>query len=175
MSIKLFKLNKGFTLIELIIVIAIVSLLATASLAVLDPFGQFNKARDARIKSDLSQLQKAVEGYYADTGKYPPNSTQCFYEIKGDNKDGNDCIEWGKSWQPYMNVVPTDPSSGHRYVYYAASDGQSYYIYASLNRGTDPQACNNGAACSSLATFGISNTACGGTCNFGVSSPNKQP
>ncbi|HYM65197.1 MAG TPA: type II secretion system protein GspG [Candidatus Sulfotelmatobacter sp.] len=177
MSIILFKKskNRGFTLIELIIVTAIVALISIATLAVLNPFGQFNKARDARIKSDLSQVQKALESYYQDNGKYPSVSSNCSYDISGNNGDGNDCIEWGKSWQPYMNVVPKDPSSGHTYVYYATADRQSYFIYASLNRATDPQACNGGAACSSLANYAISSVACGGTCNFGVSTPDKKP
>ncbi len=174
-QMKIIKKSSGFTLLELIIVTAIIALMATAAMMVLDPFGQFNKARDSRIKSDLSQLQKALEAYYQDNGKYPSVSANCSYNIAGNNGDGNDCIEWGKSWQPYMNVVPSDPTSLHKYVYYAPADRQSYYIYASLNRGADPQACNGGNACSSLSVFGISATACGGTCNFGVSSPNVSP
>lgn len=167
--------KKGFTLIELIIVIAIVALISTATLAVLNPFGQFNKARDAKMKSDLSQIQKALEAYYQDNGRYPPNASSCTYGISGNNNDGNDCIEWGKSWQPYMNVLPADVIKGHRYVYYSSFNGQSYYLYANLNNSKDPQACNYGAACLSLSANGIPSNACGATCNFGVTSPNVRP
>lgn len=160
---------KGFTLIELIIVIAIIALIATAAMAVLNPFGQFQKARDSRVKSDLSQVQKALESYYQDKGNYP-SSTAAYKML-----DGTTTINWNSSWQPYMNVVPQSPSSGHTYVYYSPN-GQTYYIYANLGRGAaDPQSCNNGNACTSLSGYGISATACGGTCNFGVSSPNVSP
>ena len=172
------KNSNGFTLIELIVVIAIIAVLTTATIATLNPFGQFQKASDSRRKSDLSQLQKALEAYYQDKGSYPLNATQCSYQMMGNNGDGNDCIEWGRSWQPYMTVVPQDPTATNKYVYYSppSSNGQSYYIYANLSRGgSDPQACNGGNACTSLATYGIPATACGGTCNFGVSSPNISP
>lgn len=160
--------SKGFTLIELIIVAAIIALVATATMAVLNPFTQFQKARDARIKSDLAQIQKSLESYYQDKGGYP-SSTAAYKILDGVT------INWGSSWQPYMNVLPKDATSGHTYVYYSLG-GQSYYIYANLNRGAaDLQACNKGAACTSLSGNGISSVACGGTCNFGVSSPNVSP
>ena len=170
------NLQKGFTLIELIVVIGIISILAVGALAALNPFAQFQKANDVRRKSDFSQIQKALETYYQDQGHYPPNATQCTYEILGNNGGGNDCIEWGQSWQPYMNVIPSDPTTGNKYVYYVTSDGQSYYLYANLNRGAqDPQACNSGNACNSLSSNGIPANSCGGKCNFGVSSPNVSP
>ena len=169
-------MNKsGFTLLELIIVTAIIALVATASIAVLNPFGQFQKARDTRVKSDLSQIQRALESYYQDYGRYPANASQCNYVISGNNADGNDCIEWGKTWRPYMTIVPQDPTSSNRYVYYLASGGQAYYIYANLSRGTkDQQVCQNlnaNGECPSVPGANL----CGAKCNFGVSSPNVTP
>lgn len=163
------KSSFGFTLIELIIVTAIVALIATASMAVLNPFSQFQKARDARVKSDLTQVQKALESYYQDKGSYPLSTPG--YNILS----GVTTISWGSSWQPYMNSLPKDPTSGHTYVYYSPN-GQSYYIYANLGRGAaDLNSCNNGNACASLSGNGISSAACGGICNFGVSSPDVSP
>lgn len=162
-------MKNGFTLIELVIVAAIIGILATAIIAVLDPFNQFQKASDAKRKSDLSQVQKALETYYQDKGRYPANTSD--YKIQ-DASLG--IINWGSNWGAYMNVVPQDPSSGHAYVYY--SNGQSYYIYANLSRGgKDPQACNGGGACSSLSVNGIPSSSCGAVCNFGVSSPDVSP
>lgn len=174
------KLNKknGFTLIELIVVIGILAILASMLLFVLNPVEQFQKANDARRKSDLSQIQKSLEQYYQDHGVYPvtSGSTPPTYEIL--NFQNNQTISWGSSWQPYMNLLPKDPSYPNKtYVYYSSKDGQTYWLYASLEVSSDPQMCTSGGSgiCKSLSTNGIASNACGGTCNFAVSSPNANP
>ena len=60
--------KKSFTLIELLVVIAIIGLLSTVVLISLQ--GVRAKARDARRISDLKSIQKALEMYYNDHGKY---------------------------------------------------------------------------------------------------------
>lgn len=189
---KQYKQTTGFTLVELLIVVGILSILAIFALAALNPLEQFRKARDSQRKSDLTQVQRALEQYYQDHGKYPKSSGS--YTITDFN---NNSISWGGSsgWVPYMNVVPQDPDSARTYVYYATTDGQTYYLYAALERGAlDPQSCNKGAACASLGPSsglglpgggggappadscskngGIRNTI---VCNYGVSSPNTSP
>ncbi|OGH11411.1 MAG: hypothetical protein A3B38_01115 [Candidatus Levybacteria bacterium RIFCSPLOWO2_01_FULL_36_13] len=162
---------KGFTLIELLIVVGILGILSAAILATLDPFSQFQKGNDSRRKSDLSQIQKAIETYYQDKGSYPGSSgspNYCLREFA--SPFTTYCGD--SSFTPYMNVVPKDSNSANRYVYYASSDGQSYWIYASLDRGgKDPQACNLGNQCANVP----SGASCGGTCNYGVASTNAQP
>lgn len=162
MKIEKIKNKSGFTLIELVVVIAIVSTLAVTALALLNPFAQFQKANDARRKSDLSQIQKALESYYQDKGVYPISASSPFQLP----------VAWGLSWQPYMNVLPKDPLSSQHYVY-SSSGGQYYYLYASLERGNkDSQVCNsNGSICANVPA----GASCGGTCNYGVSSPDKNP
>ena len=61
----------GFTLVELLIVIALISVLAAALVATLNPIEQINKARDARYKNDAAELLAAEERYYASTQAYP--------------------------------------------------------------------------------------------------------
>ncbi len=164
--------SEGFTLIELILVVGILSVLAVAALAVLDPFAQIQKANDSRRKSDLSQIQRALETYYQDNGKYPLSTVTTPYKISVPGSPNPVTIDWGNSWQPYMNLMPKDPSASKNYVYYSIT-GQSYFLYASLDRGKfDPQACNSGNACLNLP----SGASCGsGTCNFGATSPNVSP
>lgn len=160
----------GFTLVELIVVISIVSVLTLTALAALDPFAQFQKANDAKRKADLGQIQKALEVYYQDNGKYPINNPSTTYKIY--DQIQNKIIDWNSVWQPYMNVLPEDPKAGYSYIYYSP-DGQYYYLYASLERGSkDPQVCNSdGSQCDNAPTG-----ACGsGICNYGVSSPDKSP
>jgi len=61
--------QKGFTLIEVLIVVSIIGLLTSATLIGL---GSFRGAgRDARRLSDLRQIQNGLELYYAKYGEYP--------------------------------------------------------------------------------------------------------
>jgi prepilin-type N-terminal cleavage/methylation domain-containing protein len=75
---KTFIGSKGFTLIELVLVIGILAVISVIVLTVLDPIAQFQKANDAKIKSDLSQIQKGLENYYNDNNVYP-DSFRCFH------------------------------------------------------------------------------------------------
>lgn len=166
--------QKGLTLVELIVAIAIVALLSAALIATLNPFDQIRKANDARRKSDLAQIQRVLEAAYQDNGGKYPASDSNFNITNFKTAVG---IPWGDPWQPYITALPKDPT-GKKYVYYSppSQNGQAYYLYASLDRGAkDPQVCAAGAVCSSVTSFSISQTACGGTCNFAVTSPNVSP
>ncbi|KKW14535.1 MAG: hypothetical protein UY55_C0007G0011 [Candidatus Jorgensenbacteria bacterium GW2011_GWB1_50_10] len=66
----MFKL-KGFTLVELLIVIALLGVLAAAVLAAINPLEQANRARDTRMKSDASQLLAAIDRYFVSQSKFP--------------------------------------------------------------------------------------------------------
>ena len=175
-SLRLEAYSKGFTLIELLIVIAVISVLAVALLSTVNPIEQFKKSRDAERKTALAQLQRALEAYFQDHGKYPDSSAD--YRIISVVDGATSTLTWGDTWQPYMDVLPEDPGSPTlKYAYYSppAENGQTYYLYASLERGNkDPKVCNNGDRCSSLPTANPS--PCGGdVCNFGVSTPNELP
>jgi len=63
--------NLGFTLVELLIVIALIGVLAAALIATLNPVEQINKARDSRFKNDAAELLAALERNYASTQSYP--------------------------------------------------------------------------------------------------------
>ena len=59
----------GFTLIELIVVMAIIALLLT--IAVPRYWHSADKAREAVLKQDLALMRVAIDQYHADRGKYP--------------------------------------------------------------------------------------------------------
>ena len=148
-------------------------------LAIVNPLEQFNKAADSRRKADLGQIQKALESYYQDHGRYPymyKNGNVSQISTTGTTQGGTSAgvVAWGSDFRPYMDVLPIDQKKAKSYGYWSdPATGQEYALYASLDRGgKDPQACNHGNICTNASVHAI---VCGGVCNYGVSSPNIAP
>ncbi len=70
------RLSKGFTLIELMVVISIISLLSSIVLASVKEVRE--KAQITKIRSEMNQLINALELYKADKGEYPYENTAGF-------------------------------------------------------------------------------------------------
>jgi general secretion pathway protein G len=60
---------RGFTLIELMVVVALISVLA--GMGVVQYRNQVIRTREAVLKEDLFRMRDAIDQYYADKGKYP--------------------------------------------------------------------------------------------------------
>jgi prepilin-type N-terminal cleavage/methylation domain-containing protein len=67
--ISLKKTNRGFTIVELLIVIVVIGILA--ALVVVTYNGIQQKARDTERKTDVNAIHGQVEAYQAQNGKYP--------------------------------------------------------------------------------------------------------
>jgi general secretion pathway protein G len=83
----------GWTLIELVIVMAIITVLA--SLAVVGTGNAVRLSREATLKEDLFRMRDAIDQYYADKGKYPADLQALVTD-------------------QYMREVPVDPISQSR-------------------------------------------------------------
>lgn len=69
-------MKKAFTLVELLIVIALIAILSVAVLATINPIEQANKARDAAQKNDAAEVLSAYERYYTGQNSYPWGSPE---------------------------------------------------------------------------------------------------
>lgn len=111
------KRKKGFTLVEILVVISIIAVLISIALV---SYTTVNKqSRDARRKSDLEQLRSALEIYKSDNGSYPGVDSGSF----GQASDLSTYIVPG-----YIAAVPSDPKSSQNYWYTATSlvSGKNY-------------------------------------------------
>ena len=61
--------RRGFTLVELLVVMAIIATLLT--IAVPRYFRSIQRSREAVLRQDLTSLRESIDKFYGDTGKYP--------------------------------------------------------------------------------------------------------
>ena len=80
------KNNKGFTLVELLVVIAIIGILAVLAVPAL--FKNIEKGKIADLESDISAIRSAVLSKYADNSTYPITSDKTIEEVLGDELEG---------------------------------------------------------------------------------------
>ena len=117
------KEQKGFTLVELLVVVAIIGLLST--LAAVSLGSARSKARDAKRLSDIKQLSTALELYYSDNNGYPAVAAAGINLGEGTNKSLSSVGFAATPTAPtYMGNVPADPAP-------QASGGPLHYIYNS--------------------------------------------
>ncbi|HXF43997.1 MAG TPA: prepilin-type N-terminal cleavage/methylation domain-containing protein [Candidatus Paceibacterota bacterium] len=128
----------GFTLIEMLVVIAIVGLLSSTILVGLG--SARSKARDARRIADLRQIQTGLENYYVEHNQSYPQ--ELYTSISG---------------------LPHDPQGGE-YGYFRVSS-QAYVVGACLenDRGSDIQSVSGSYDVSPVGSLRVPPPSC--TCD----------
>lgn len=169
------KKCSGFTLLEILIVVALLAVIGAAIIIFLNPIQQINKAWDSKKKSDLNILKKSFEDYYNDKGCYPTLEEVCYNakseyapnEAKTCNICGNNPLS--PSFTPYLTTLPCDPESPKKEFLYQVDDltcPKWFKVYSELGYKIDPV----------ISELGCTEGACGIAPNygydFGVSSPN---
>lgn len=104
------KRSKGFTLIEMLVVIGIIGILAAIVLIAVNPGRQFSQARDTQRRSDLYSVTNAVYQYAVDNnGNLPSSITETPTHIG----TGTGLVNLSADLAPtYIADIPYDPSSG---------------------------------------------------------------
>lgn len=126
---KIFN-SSGFTLIELVTVIGVLSVLFVIAVTTINPLKQIQKAIDTKRQNDLKQMSIALDAFYNDNTAYPIDIA----ELDDANK--------------YIKSVPSDPTKSDTYNYLYIVDRsdslpQWYALFANLdNKDTDKTLCS---------------------------------
>jgi prepilin-type N-terminal cleavage/methylation domain-containing protein len=115
MKISLSKF-RGFTLIELMVTIAIISLLTGIVVTAANPAKQ--KSRDGKRMSDLSNIQLSLALYFDRCKQFPTTLV---------TNASNGCPS-GITLGSYMSVIPTQPNGGAAYGYTTSGNPPTDYV-----------------------------------------------
>jgi len=100
----------GFTLIELMIVMALIVVLAGIALAV---YGSSQtRAREAVLKENLFRMRDAIDQYYADKNQYPPTLDDLVSQKYLRALPEDPFTNSASTWQTVMSEIdPANPSA----------------------------------------------------------------
>jgi general secretion pathway protein G len=91
--------QRGFTLIELIVVVTIIGILA--GIALVNVSTAQRKARESALRADLYEMRKAIDNFYADKQHYPADLNELVpHYIRILPKDP---ITMQQDWEPVMD------------------------------------------------------------------------
>ena len=137
------KNEKGFSFIELIVVVTIILVLTVAGTVSYQ--GASRRSRDSRRMSDLQKLAISLEVYKQEEGTYPGASGGMPANL----------VEL-----EYIQELPSDPKADFNYLYNPGTNSYSYALYAQMEDSgsenyTGTEDCGGGS----------------GTCNYRLLSP----
>jgi prepilin-type N-terminal cleavage/methylation domain-containing protein len=140
--------NKGFTLIEILVVIAILAILSAVVFVALDPVKRFEDSRNARRVSDVNTILTAIHESIVDTGGTLPGGLTtgmatpleigtCAAAAGSALCTAVDCDDLGTALSTYLASAPIDPIGGATYD--AVNTG--YEVQVDANNIVTVEAC----------------------------------
>lgn len=150
---KIKKINtKGFTLLEILLVVGIISILAGIVIIAINPNKQLGTTRDLQRKQAIGEINKALVQYYIDNGEYPTyadnldttlkeicntGTTESTDNISECTNNDDDLINLTQLVPDYLSSIPVDPAGSLSSLFiqtvYAAGNGTGYKVAKNSN------------------------------------------
>lgn len=169
MQSKSLAINRGFTLVELLIVIVVIAILASISVVAYN--GIQERARDTVRKNDIANITKALEIYYIKNGQYPNARGSTSINSSWSTTADDSWQNLVAALQPYAGAIGKDPISepgkslgSYNYAYFVngaycdAAPYQMYILVYKLESGSQDQALKGDCTGTQLGPYsGVSN------------------
>ncbi|GHG43825.1 hypothetical protein GCM10012320_08150 [Sinomonas cellulolyticus] len=126
------KKQRGFTIVELLIVIVVIAILAAIVIVAYNGIQQ--RARDSSRLQAVDAITKSLELYYLDNGKYPTSSGSTQINAGWSTSADSSWANLAAQLKPYMSTLPIDPANNS--VSFLAG-GTNYSYYSGPNSGTN--------------------------------------
>jgi general secretion pathway protein G len=131
--------SRGFTLVELLVVIVVLAVLAAI---VLPKFvDSSRRSKEAALKSDLKLYRNAISLFSADCGAYPAalaDLAATAAPASGKDSSGNDKTITASDWHgPYVQAVENDPISSGAFTYSTTSGSVGKITSSASGNGLD--------------------------------------
>ena len=138
-AIERARRRRGFTLVELLVVIVVLAVLAAI---VLPKFMNSSKrSKESALRSDLKLLRNAVGLFQADTGTYPKvmaDLAATAVMAKGLDAAGADAVITPGDWHgPYLQETPNDPIAAAAFTYGTTSPNVGKVTSSATGNGLD--------------------------------------
>lgn len=137
--------KKGFTLLEILLVVGIIAVLAGIVIVAINPSKQLATVRDTQRKANLAEINKAIQQYYIDHSYFPTAIPSNLEEIcdtgTATTSSGAYCtglIDLYELVPTYLVAIPSDPrpvSLLEKLILtaYASTHGTTYYVMKDTN------------------------------------------
>jgi prepilin-type N-terminal cleavage/methylation domain-containing protein len=110
--------HKGFTLLEILLVIGIIGILAAIVIIAINPGRSLARSRDLQRKVGITEINKGLEQYYIDNNQYPSTITSSLQSICNTGASATssglncavDTVDLSMLVPTYLPAIPVDPT-----------------------------------------------------------------